>query len=239
MSLLVPARRFDCGVLEMIDRPAADPGLLRDELASIRGVNRFFGGFSAIRGSILSLINGSHDGKEIRILDLGTGSADLPVYLVQLGRSLNRKFHITAVDNNATVLQVSRARTKPYPEITIQPGDILSMDYPPGAFDIVFCSLTLHHFSREDGVRIISSMNQLSRIGIVVNDLSRSWLAAWAAKLYTRLTTSNPMTLFDSYLSVLRGFTPRELGEMASEAGVRNFSVRTHPLFRLLLIGKH
>lgn len=239
MSLFVPSRKFNCDVPEMIDRPGADPEKLRDELKSIRDVNRFFGGFSAIREGVLSLLEEPWDGQEIKILDLGTGSADVPVYLVGMGRSLNLKFCITAVDNNPTVLQVSRERTRPYPEITIQSGDLTNLTYTPSAFDIVICSLALHHFSREDAVGIIKSMNDFGRIGFIVSELNRSWAAALAAKLYTRLTTNNPMTLFDSYTSVLRAFTPDELMEMAIEADVRNIAIRTHPLFRLLLIGKH
>ena len=151
MSLLVPPRRFEHDVLEMIDRPDANAEMLRDELESIRGVNRLFGGFSAIRSGILSLLDKHRSAHEIQILDLGTGSADVPVYLVGLGRSLNLKFHITAIDNNPTVLQVSRERTRPFPEITIKPGDLTSLSYEPEAFDIVICSLALHHFSPEDG----------------------------------------------------------------------------------------
>jgi hypothetical protein len=69
---------YDRSNSEMIDNPHADPELLRDELKSIRNVNRLFGGFSAIRRGILSLLDNERDGAEIRILDLGTGSADLP-----------------------------------------------------------------------------------------------------------------------------------------------------------------
>jgi hypothetical protein len=47
------------------------------------------------------------------------------------------------------------------------------------------------------------------------------------------------MTLNDSYVSVLRAFTPAELREMAGEAGVPNPQIYNHPLFRLALVGEH
>ncbi len=238
MSFLIPARRYNPGIVEMIDNPDADVDLLRDELKSIRTINRLFGGFTAVRRGMGMLMDGMKN-EEISVLDLGTGSADLPVYLVQLGRRLKRNIHITAVDNHPRVLEVARERTREFSEITIEAGNLLSLNYPPGAFDIVICSLTLHHFSREGAIQIIRSMNLLCRIGFLVNDLDRSHIAAWTTKCYTHLTTRNNMTLNDSYLSVLRGFTRNEILNMARVAGLQNFGIHRQPFFRFILIGKH
>ena len=43
----------------MMDRPDADPRMLRDDLKNLRVINRLFGGLSAIRKSILPFT--SHD----------------------------------------------------------------------------------------------------------------------------------------------------------------------------------
>lgn len=239
MNLFVPARRYDRDSPEMIDNPKADPDLLRDELKSIRTINKFFGGFSAIRRGILTLLDNERDGSEIHILDLGTGSADLPVYLVGIGGQLRKKFTITAVDNHPAVLRVAREQTHGAANVTIEQADILNLKYPPGAFDIVLCSLTLHHFSPEEVIAILRSMKRLSRIGFVVNDLRRSRISAWATWLYIHLTTTNVMTLTDSYLSVLRGFTAEEMKRMAEQGGIQKFEIKRKAFFRLLLVGKH
>jgi ubiquinone/menaquinone biosynthesis C-methylase UbiE len=238
MSFFVPARRYDRNTPEMIDDPNADAELLRDELKSIRNINRFFGGFTAIRRGILSLLDKERDGDEIRILDLGTGSADLPVYLIGIGQRLRKKFTITAIDNHPAVIQIARERTRSVAHLTIEQANLLELDYPPAMFDIVLCSLTLHHFSSEEVVEILRSMKRLCRIGFVVNDLRRSWIAAWATWLYIHLTTSNVMTVTDSYLSVLWGFTVGEMKSMAEQAGIHMFEIRKQAFFRLLLVGK-
>lgn len=222
----------------MIEDPNADAELLRDELGSIRTINRFFGGHAAIRRGMRLLLAGSKK-SDISVLDLGTGSADLPVVLADLAPRLNRRFRITAVDNHPRVLEIARERTRQYPEISIEAGNLMSLNYPPGAFDVVICSLTLHHFTREDATEIIRSMNSICRIGFLVNDLERSRLAAWTTKCYTRLTTRNRMTLTDSYLSVLRGFTRMEVHGMARAAGLHNANIYSQPLFRFLLVCKH
>jgi ubiquinone/menaquinone biosynthesis C-methylase UbiE len=238
MSLLVPARRYDPDVPEMIDNPDADAELLRGELKSIRTINRLFGGYASIRRG-MELLLADIKKEEISILDLGTGSADLPMYLLELGLRLNRRFRITAVDNHPRVLEVARERTSGHPEISIETGNLMSLNYPPGAIDVVICSLTLHHFSREDAIKIICSMNRFSRIGYLVNDLNRSRIAAWTTKGYTHLITRNRMTLTDSYLSVLRGFTLSEIRDMAREAGLQNIEIYPQPFFRFLLVGRH
>jgi ubiquinone/menaquinone biosynthesis C-methylase UbiE len=239
VNIVAPPRQFDPNILEMMDRPDAEPGMLLDDLKNLRIINGLFGGLSAVRKSILPFMNGSDEGREIRILDLATGSADHPIRLAELACKLNRKVHITAVDSNPIMLEIARERTGRYPNIVVEQHDIQNLNFPSKSYDIVLCSLAIHHFSRTDAVHILKEMNRLSRVGFIVNDLNRSWVAAWTAKLYTHLTTRNPMTLFDTYVFVLRGFTPRELREMAVEAGIKKFTIKREPIFRLLLIGGH
>jgi ubiquinone/menaquinone biosynthesis C-methylase UbiE len=239
MSLLVPTRRFDPTVPEMMDRGDADPVMLCGDLKNLRTINRLFGGLRTVRRSILPLFRKIRDGREVRILDLATGSADHPLALVELARRTMRKVHITAVDRNPFMLQVSRERTGQHLNIAVEEKDLLCLDYEPASFDIVICSLAIHHFSRDDAVRIVRSMHRLSRVGFIVNDLSRSWVAAWSVNVYTHLTSRNPMTLYDSYNSVLRAFTPREFEQIALDAGISTFKVETHPFFRLVLVGEH
>ncbi|HXG37631.1 MAG TPA: hypothetical protein VNL36_02545 [Bacteroidota bacterium] len=47
------------------------------------------------------------------------------------------------------------------------------------------------------------------------------------------------MTRYDSYLSVLRAFTPEELADLAREAGIRTFTITQRPFFRLILTTRH
>ena len=238
MSFLVPTRRYDERIVEMVDEPNADPAMLRDELKNLRRINKYFGGLSAIESSVLSVLRDVPDGREVHILDLGTGSADLPIHLVERSGRTRRKFHITAVENNPVVFQVARERASRYAGIVVERGNLLELDYPPKSFDVVLCSLTLHHFSNVQATHILSSMNTWSRVGLIVNDLYRSWVAAWSAKLYSLLTTRNPMTIYDSYLSVLRGFTREELVMIARTAGIQKVEIQTRPLFRIILLAK-
>ncbi len=222
-----------------MDAPHPDPDVLREDLRNLRIINKLFGGARALRIHATTLIKRVEKDRIVRVLDLATGSADHPIALVRLARSLGRRMQVTAVDCNPVMRSIARERTAHFPEITVEEGNLLSLQYPPRSYDIVLCSLALHHFSRDNAVGILRTMTSLSRIGMIINDLNRSWLAAWAAWMYTHATTRNIMTLNDSYVSVLRAFTPGELLEMGREAGIPNARISRHPMFRLVLIGEH
>jgi 2-polyprenyl-3-methyl-5-hydroxy-6-metoxy-1,4-benzoquinol methylase len=239
MKFLIPSRQFNQDLPELMDIANPDPGILRQDLGNLRIINRWFGGLRAVRRHTTGLISKIDHAHTIQVLDLATGSADHPISLVRMARSLNRKIRITAVERNPLTLSIARERSAKYPEIVIEEGDLLNLHYPPKSFDIVLCSLAIHHFSTNDAVKILKMMIEYSRVGLIVNDLYRSWPAAWTAWIYTHLTTRNPMTLNDSYVSVLRAFTPQELRGMAGEAGVPDPRIFSHPMFRLVLIGEH
>ena len=219
-----------------MDRPEADPKILKDDLRNLRIINRYFGGLRALRNAVLPMAKGVIPGETITILDLATGSADQPVALVRAFERIGRRVHITAVDRNEVMLEIARKFASGMKGIEFESRDLKNLPYQDGSFDIVTCSLAIHHFSHEDGVKLLREMNRISKLGFVVNDLSRSYIGAATAWLYTRLTTRNPMTRYDSVISVLRAFTKDELTAMAVEAGVGRVKVYTAPLFRLLAV---
>ena len=153
-------------------------------------------------------------------------------------KRVGRDVHITAVDKNPFMVDVARQRAAPFPEITVTEADVLSLPYPDRSFDIVLCSLAIHHFSRQDAVRLLVEMNRLCRVGFIVNDLNRTRLGAWTVWLYSHLVTTNPITRYDSYASVMNAFTANELAVMSQEAGIDAFAIKKQPLFRLILVGE-
>lgn len=236
MGVFVPNRSFDPDDPEIMDREGNDPAILAAGLEELRKINRHFGGWRAVRRAIRPLADRVDPGRTIEILDLGTGSADYPVHLAGWMRRLGREVRIEAVDKNPFMIATARESAAAWPEITIKEMDVLSPSYPDKSFDIVLASLTLHHFSRPDAIRILREMNRMSRVGLIVNDLDRSRVGAWVVWLYGRLATNNPITRHDAYESMLRGFTRNEMIAMSREAGLGSFAVRRMPFFRLLVV---
>ena len=219
-----------------MDQPDADPEMLVDDLHNLRIINRYFGGLSALRNAVVPIAMKTNPKEVATILDLATGSGDQPVSLAKAFRRLGKRVQITAVDRNEIMLNAARQYASGYHEIQFERGDILNLPYLLESFDVVSCSLAIHHLSRTNGVKLLREMNRISRLGFVVNDLSRSYIGAATAWVYTRLTTTNPMTRYDSVASVLRAFRKDELAEMAGEAGVQPVRIFTAPLFRLVVV---
>lgn len=251
MSLLIPPRRFDPAVPEMMDRPGNDPELLRADLAVLERINRLLGGHRIPLHHLnqllrppcqkhVTIVTPSWQAGRgaLTVLDLATGAADVPRALVQWARTKKLPVEITAVDNNPDILQIARDRCAGAPEIQIEQHSLPALPYPPASFDIVLCALTLHHFAEPDVVAILRRIHDIARVGYIINDLRRNRIAVWLSKLMARTIISNPIARFDAPASCERAFTPAELRAMAQQAGMRNFRVHRHAFFRMALVGR-
>jgi 2-polyprenyl-3-methyl-5-hydroxy-6-metoxy-1,4-benzoquinol methylase len=238
MNLLAPPRRFDPSQPEMIDRPGIDQNLLRDELRLLERTNERLGGHQLVLDYAQSLIRSARL-TSLNILDLATGAADIPRAVVAWARARQLPVTITAVDVNANVLRVAMELCQGWPEIRLEHRDILSLSYAANSFDLVLCSLALHHFGWSDAVAILRRMQELARAGYVLNDLRRNRLAIWGAELLARTVIRNSVFREDAPQSCRAAFTVGELRAMAGEAELKNFRIkRHHAVFRMVLEGR-
>ncbi len=118
--------------------------------------------------------------------------------------------------------------------VTVERLDALALPYAPGSFDIVLCTLALHHFEPESAVALLRSM---ARVGkqVFVFDVVRSRLAYAGVIVLTRVLRMNYMTRHDAPASVRRAYSAAELREMAARAGLTDARVWVGFPFRLAL----
>ena len=237
MSFLSLPRRFDPAVPEIMDRPGNDPELLRADLRVLESINRFLGGHRIALGYLNEFL-GDVPMNSLTILDLATGGADIPRTIVAWARRRNIRVEITAVDSNPEILRIAREHCATWPEIHIEQHDLLTLPYPPASFDIVLCSLTLHHFANADVVAILRRIHDIARVGCIVNDLRRNRIAICLSKLMARTVITNPIARFDAPASCERAFTVDELRALAAQAGMGDVAIRRHRFFRMALVGR-
>ena len=96
----------------------------------------------------------------------------------------------------------------------------------PEPYDIVLCSLALHHFTNDDAVRVLQKIRELSRTRVLVADLRRARWLTCAVYLVTATIYRDKMTKTDARLSAARAFSFRELRALAERAGWENFGHR-------------
>jgi len=221
---------------ELMDQPGAETAELWRSLDDLGRVNRWLGG----RSTAVRLVSGLArrvPREPVRVLDVGTGGADIPRALSRAASREGWRVRIVATDLHPRTLEFARRVTAGHPDIRVATADVLALPFPDGEFDIAMCCTTLHHFERADALRALRELGRVARWGVVVTDLSRSRAATVGARLLAATVwRRHPITRHDGPVSVRAAFTPAELRELAREAFGGGFRVRAHPGFRLSLV---
>lgn len=221
---------------ELMDAPDVDRSHLESALDHVAAVNRWLGARRALLRHLPWALPPGHQAPA-RILDVGTGSADLPLAVADWARGRGRRVEIVAVDHHASTLGVAAQRSSGRQEVRVARADALQLPFPSGAFDLALLSMTLHHMEGPALVGVLRELGRVARGGrVLVCELERSTIHYVGARILAgTFWRGNPITRHDGPLSILRSFTPGELRTLARDAGLVEPVVRRHPVFRLVL----
>ena len=221
-------RSFYPAVLEMMDRPQPVSAELERDLERIRQLNRWFGSYRLVLGFIRRWIK---PGARLRIVDLATGSGDIPRLIINHSRAIGALVEIDAVDRQSATVDIARELSAGYPEISYIDADILEWK-PAAAHDIALCTLTLHHFSNEDAVKVLRRCSEVATKFVLVSDLRRGFFLKAGVYILTAFVFREPMTRYDARLSAARAFSFKEFDKLARQAGWQNFGHKTFQFAR-------
>lgn len=201
-----------------MDRPQPVSAELKVDLRNLRQLNRYFGSYRLIEHFLRRWMS---PGNQMRILDLATGSGDIPRLVVDQARRVGAAVRVDAVEQQPATVEIARSLSAEYPEIEFIEGNVLTFESQP--YDIVLCSLALHHFSEADAVALLERCRALSKRYLLVSDLRRGALATVGVFLLTALIFREEMTRVDARLSAERAFSFNEFRSLAVRAGWKNF----------------
>ncbi len=219
-----------------MDDPGADRAALSEALRFLRFVNRRLGGTSAALRYLKRWIAGQGPDEVIRLLDIGTGSADIPRAIADWAISAGRRVRITAVDRHPTTLALAREYLGPREDIELVAADARALmeRYSPGDFAYVHAGMFLHHLPDIEVMTMLRIMQRLATRAVIWNDLLRGLVGRIGIRL---LVIGAPaMVKHDGVVSVAKGFTVREARELARRAGLENPHVGTHLFHRFTLV---
>ena len=214
---------------ELMDDPGLDPAEHRRALAALARINRVSNSAGVLWPAVRNLAR--QLGRPLRLLDVATGSGDVPAALLAKAEAARVPLEVAGCDLSPVAIAEAARR----------PGgghffvhDALHTRLPAD-FDVVTCSLFLHHLDEHDAVALLANMENAARHLVLVNDLARSRLNYLRVWLACRLLTRSRVVRFDGPASVRSAFTPDEALVLAERAGLFGATVRTHFPCRFLL----
>jgi len=225
-----------------MDDPACAPADIDRSLEALATVNRWFGGYAAIRRPIERALAVRAPG-ELRLLDVGTGGADIPRRLARRLGAAGWRPRLCLTDNHVTTLRFARGRTDR--EGAAAPGvsstfvllDAARLPFATDAFDIGFAGTMLHHLETDAAAAFLWELDRVSRLGWVVSDLRRGAPVRLAVELLSAtIWRRNEPARLDGRVSVRRAFRSGEIRALLGRAGLGGAVVRAGP-FRWVATG--
>ena len=213
---------------EILDSQDIDPSDLKKSLDFMVLINRFFGGAKVV----LDFFEKNCAQDRISVLDLGSGSGDIPFALTQWADRQKIDISITALDTQSLCLDYARDRY-PSESIVYKNHSAFEIDQL-GQFDYIISSMFFHHCDESSIVRMLKMMKKQSRKGFIVNDLLRSNVARLAVSALG-VMACNQTVFHDATLSVARGFRESDGEQFRSLSGIDDLSIETKPWFRFVM----
>jgi len=184
---------------------------------------------------IHDVVNSRPDGT-CRVLDVATGAGDVPLALCVLAARQGLELQFTAIDISPHAIAYAKKRAgESGDSIEFRQCDALREEFPRAEFDIVICSLFLHHLEDDQAAMLLRKMHAAARRLVIVCDLRRCSRGLWLTRVASRVLTRSPVVHVDGPRSVRAAFTIEEARSVAQAAGWRDFQIKPVWPFRFLL----
>jgi 2-polyprenyl-3-methyl-5-hydroxy-6-metoxy-1,4-benzoquinol methylase len=221
-------------VSEEMDDPSLPTDQLHGALSGLARLNRVSNSARIVWSPIQRLARELAP-TPVRVLDVATGAGDIPIALWRRARRAGLAIDILGVDISPRTIEFARRQAQQADAaVRFEQRSALADEMPQG-YDVVMCSLFLHHLDRESAVAVLGRMSAAAgRLGLI-SDLRRSAYGLVLAYTASRLLSQSPVVHADAVQSVRAAFTIPELEKMAEEARLPPFHISRQWPARMLL----
>jgi 2-polyprenyl-3-methyl-5-hydroxy-6-metoxy-1,4-benzoquinol methylase len=223
---------------ELMDEPNLDARAHRAALRGLERINFWSGSARVLWGPIRTLARETPGGP-LRLLDIATGAGDVPLRLWRKARRADVPLEVAGCDVSPVSVEFARKRAeKQRVPATFFTADVCR-DELPTDYDVITCSLFLHHLDEEEAVLLLRDLGRAARRLVLVSDLKRSragYLLAWAG---TRLLSLSRVVHTDGPRSVEGAYTIPEAQALAERAGLTGACVEPSWPCRWLLVWRN
>jgi len=218
---------------EIMDDFSMKGEVLRDALDKIADINKLLGGNSVtINGLEWLFANELPADEVISILDVGCGNGDMLRALARYGTKKGIRFELYGIDANDFTITYARHLSANYKNISYVCADIFEEVKQERVYDVILCTLTLHHFKDKEIIALLDGLKKQAKMGVVINDLHRSSLAYYLFKLICLTFRLNSMSRDDGLVSILRGFKKADLIKYSGQLNLKKYLIRWKWAFR-------
>ena len=217
--------------VEIMDDFSLEGEELRDALEKIAKINQLLGGNKVTISGIKKILDGVSKSEVITIVDFGCGNGDMLRAIADHFKDKAYNFRLIGIDANEFTINVAKDLSSKY-KIDYLCEDLFKTNLSQLNCDIGLCTLTLHHFSNSEILKLISNLYQNTRLGLVINDLQRSKIAYRLFGLVCSVFNLNRMSKLDGQVSILRGFKKEELIEFSKKLKFKDYSIAWKWAFR-------
>jgi len=207
--------------IEIMDDLDMSGETLINSLDQLANINKWLGGNKTTIDSLKTILKTNPKDKTISIVDLGCGNGDMLRKVAHFGRKNGYKFDLLGIDANQATIDYAIQLSANFPEITYKKEDVLSKEFATHTYDIAMCTLFLHHFEDPIALDFIQTLLKNAKIGVVINDLHRHWLAYYLFKLLTSVV-GNEMTREDGLTSILKAFKRQDLDRFSKKLNFKS-----------------
>ncbi len=220
--------------IEWLDEGRGSQADVAANLEEMWQLNRWLGGLNALTRHLYPRLRAA--GGPCAVLDLGTGSAQVPLAIARWARAQPGGVTVTGVDWAERNLAVARGQTRDMQPVRLLRADALRLPLAERSADFVISSLFIHHFEPGPAVELLRAAYAVARRGLIMTDLVRGRLPQLAFGLVQPALARHPLTRHDGRLSIQRAYTPSELRGLAAAAGLPGARVYTHWPWRMTLV---
>ena len=224
--------KFRTNKEEQLDVFSLKGEALRDALDNIAKINQLLGGNLLTLRGVQKLIRNFSKKETITKLDVGCGNGDMLRKLADYGYKKNINFKLIGIDANKFTTNHAKELSENYSNISFLCLDIFEDAFREIQYDIVLCTLTLHHFKDYQIIYLLNIFYSNSKIGIVINDLHRNSIAYRLFQVICFIFSLNDLSKNDGLISILRGFKKEELVDFSNELKFENYEINWKWAFR-------
>jgi len=245
---------------ELLDTDSGTPAEIAGSISDLRLINRWFGGAATTR-SLIQAVARKTGKSEFSLLEVASGDGSLAQDVRASVQAHGIRINVTLLDrapshlppfpnsnhNNSNHKKslssgASDSQSESFGEVegpafagSAVAADALNLPFPDSAFDLISCSLFVHHLSPEQVTQFARESLRVCRYAVLINDLIRHPLHLALVYAGTPLYRSR-ITRHDAPASVRQAYTIEEMREFFQHAGAASVATQRHYLYRMGVI---